>query len=89
MIVEEINPLKLVIEHLMPETCQQQGMHCASSEVIVTAPRWTLMITAGQEQRPGYFRQSRGWQEVLTVNPPGRAKSKVFTPRKSSQKWAG
>lgn len=89
MIVQEINPLKLVIEHLMPEIYQQQGMRCASSEVIVTAPRWTLMIMAGQEQRPGYLRQSRGWQEVLKVNPPGRANSKVFTPRKSSRKWAG
>ena len=90
MIVEEINPLKLklVIEHLMPEIYQQQGMHCASSKVIMTAPRWTLMTMAGQEQRPGYFRQSRGWQEVLQVNPPGMAKSKVLIPRKSSWKWA-
>lgn len=44
MIVEEINPL--VIEHLIPEIYQQQGMHCASSEVIMTAPWWTLMTTA-------------------------------------------
>lgn len=72
----------------MPEIYQQQGMHCANSKVIMTAPRWTLMTTAGQEQRPGYFRQSRGWQEVLKVNPAGMAKRKVLTPRRSSQKWA-
>lgn len=79
----------------MPEPYQQQGMYHTSSKVIMTPSRWMLTTTAGKEQRKTRLFQMKqrshggGWQEVVKVMPPGMAKSKVFTSRKSSQQWPG